>query len=267
MKKLYLYFLVALFLIVAVVAAYTLFGSGSSGSESLTAFDNEPVPASLMQQLLIPDDVSAAIGRGLAIETAKNISGPALTLNGKPEILYVGGEFCPYCAIDRWSLAIALSRFGNFSGLRYMTSGAEDIYPSTPTFTFSNSTYTSSYVAFVAKELYGNKLVGGSYEKLQQLTSSEQAIMQAFNTRGSLPFLDMANKSAQVGANYNDLTILANKNWSTIANELHNSSSVTALAVVGSANLLTAHICRINNNVPASVCNQTYIQNIQSALK
>ena len=41
------------------------------------------------------------------------ISDTALTSNGKPEMLYIGAEFCPYCAASRWSMALALSRFGH----------------------------------------------------------------------------------------------------------------------------------------------------------
>ena len=49
---------------------------------------------------------------------------------GKPEILYIGAEYCPYCATERWPLAVALSRFGTFTGLRGIHSSATDVYPS-----------------------------------------------------------------------------------------------------------------------------------------
>ena len=54
-----------------------------------------------------------------------------LTSGGKPEVLYMGGEYCPYCATERWSLILALDRFGSFSGLEYMQSSSTDIYPNT----------------------------------------------------------------------------------------------------------------------------------------
>ncbi|EQD78092.1 protein containing DUF929, partial [mine drainage metagenome] len=46
------------------------------------------------------------------------VSTPKLTQNGKPEVLYIGAEYCPYCALLRWSLVGALSRFGKFSNLQ-----------------------------------------------------------------------------------------------------------------------------------------------------
>jgi hypothetical protein len=49
--------------------------------------------------------------------TPTPVSGPPLTENGKPEVLYVATEFCPYCVAENWALIVALSRFGSFSGL------------------------------------------------------------------------------------------------------------------------------------------------------
>jgi len=43
----------------------------------------------------------------------------------------LGRSYCPYCAAERWSIIVALSKFGNFSGLTYMLSSAFDIDPST----------------------------------------------------------------------------------------------------------------------------------------
>src|ERR1700722_14197678 len=78
-----------------------------------------------------------------------------LTSGGKPEIVYVGAEYCPYCAAERWALTAALSRFGTFSNLHYIHSSSTDVYPSTPTLTFYKSTYTSKYVDFQPVEIQG----------------------------------------------------------------------------------------------------------------
>jgi hypothetical protein len=65
------------------------------------------------------------------------ISNTALTSGGKPEMLYIGAEFCPFCGAMRWSMAVALSRFGTFTTpLRGFHSSATDTDPSTPTLTF-----------------------------------------------------------------------------------------------------------------------------------
>ena len=65
-------------------------------------------------------------------------------------ILFVGAEFCPYCAAQRWPLIIALSRFGTFSGLQTTTSSSSIEYPNTITFTFRSATFTSQYIDALA---------------------------------------------------------------------------------------------------------------------
>ena len=87
------------------------------------------VPASLMAQVA---GVSAAtldrIGTGqvdqppIAIKNA-----PALSTDGKPEVLYIGAEYCPYCAAERWPMVLALSRFGTFHNLRLTHSASGDV--------------------------------------------------------------------------------------------------------------------------------------------
>jgi uncharacterized protein DUF929 len=74
-------------------------------------------------------------------------AGAPLTSRGKPEILYVGAGYCPYCATERWPLAVALSRFGTFTGRRGIHSSATDVYPSQPTPAFAHSSYTWAQVA------------------------------------------------------------------------------------------------------------------------
>ena len=63
--------------------------------------------------------------------------------SGKPIVLYVGGEFCPYCAAERWSPVVALSRFGTFSNLTLLRSSSTDMFPDTRTFSFAGSHYSS----------------------------------------------------------------------------------------------------------------------------
>ena len=44
-------------------------------------------------------------GGGQVSGTPKAVtSGTPLTANGKPEMLYMGAEYCPYCAAERWAM-------------------------------------------------------------------------------------------------------------------------------------------------------------------
>ncbi|HET7405114.1 MAG TPA: DUF929 family protein, partial [Candidatus Bathyarchaeia archaeon] len=80
-------------------------------------------------------------------------TGTLLTSNGLPEVLYIGADYCPFCAAERWSVIVALEKFGNFTSLTYMQSGdAPEQYPNTSTFSFHGAHYTSSYISFVGYE-------------------------------------------------------------------------------------------------------------------
>ena len=67
-------------------------------------------------------DVRAAIGghpggRRFG-EASHQDRAPPLTSDGKPLVVYIGAEYCPFCAAERWPMVVALSRFGTFSGLQ-----------------------------------------------------------------------------------------------------------------------------------------------------
>jgi hypothetical protein len=61
---------------------------------------------------------------------------------GKPLVVYIGAEYCPFCAAQRWPLVVALSRFGTFSGLSVTRSASEDVFPDTATLSFHSASYT-----------------------------------------------------------------------------------------------------------------------------
>ncbi|HSY16362.1 MAG TPA: DUF929 family protein, partial [Jatrophihabitantaceae bacterium] len=87
----------------------------------------------------VPASVLNSIGTGTAQALPKAISAAPLTQDGKPRVLYVGAEYCPYCAAERWAVVVALSRFGTFAGLGQTASSPSDVYPSTATLTFRGS--------------------------------------------------------------------------------------------------------------------------------
>src|SRR5260370_5033248 len=151
----------------------------------------------------LPASEFDAVGQGTANNLIKPISGPALTgSTAKPEVFYYGAEFCPYCAAQRWSLIIALSRFGTFSGLQTTTSSSNDVYPNTVTFTFRGATYTSQYVDFRPVETSDR-----DQNPLQSPSPSEQQLVNSYDSGGTIPFIDIANKYAASGAMYSPDTI------------------------------------------------------------
>jgi thiol-disulfide isomerase/thioredoxin len=246
----------------AVVKAGSAPGTATAASEGPTGAALHSLVADVTS---VPASVLDTVGGGdLAADGMTKVNGTPLTADGKPELLYIGADFCPYCAAERWAMIIALSRFGTFSGLSTIHSSATDAYPDTPTFTFYGSSYTSKYLSFVPVEETTNYRQGNSastsvpYVTLQTPTAAEQALANTYDpgSDGSpIPFIDIGNKYVEVSnlAPYGpqDLTGLS---WTQIAAALRDPSSAIAQGIDASANYLTAGICEMTGNQPASAC-------------
>jgi thiol-disulfide isomerase/thioredoxin len=208
-----------------------------------------PLPSGVQAKLTVPSNVLAAVGTGSSAPAVlKTVSGPPLTANGKPEMLYIGAEWCPYCAAERWAMAVALSRFGTFSPLKGIHSSSTDVYPNTATLTFYKAKYTSKYLVFTPVE---NESI--NHNLLQKPTPAQQALWTKYEPPGnSYPFINIGNR--YVASTTYDPQVLQGLSWSQIATDLHNPSSPVARGAVGSANLFTAAICKITGNAPANVC-------------
>jgi hypothetical protein len=193
-------------------------------------------------------------------------------------MLYMGAEYCPYCAAERWAMIVALSRFGTFSGLATVHSGIKngagdaEPDPSTPTWTFVHTTYTSKYLTFTPVEMQTNipDASTGLYTNLQTPTSAQNTLINKYDAApytteaGAIPFVDFGNKYLIIGASY-DPGVLSGLSWSTVAADLHNSSSPVAQAVDGTANYITAALCKMTGNQPASACTSV-VQSLESKI-
>ena len=259
----------AIVVVIAVVLGVVLSSGGGNGSPGPSAGSTAPAPTASAQSAVVDQltSVPAAtldqVGAGQTVSNPTTITGAELTSGGKPEVLYMGAEYCPYCAAERWALIVALSRFGRFSGLAPIRSAAKDgagnaePYPLTPTWTFAKSTFTSSYLNFTPVELNTNipDKTTGFYTTLQTPTAAQQALLNKYDAanQGAIPFIDYGNKFLSVGASYNP-ALLAGLTWAQIAADLHDPSSPVAKAVLGVANYSTAAICVLTHNQPASAC-------------
>ena len=231
-----------------------------SSKSPTTSASNGPTGAALAKVIAettsVPASTLARVGAGSVSTPPAAVSGAPLTSGGKPEMLYIGAEYCPYCAFERWGMIVSLSRFGSFSGLRTIHSSSTDVYPNTPTWTFYKSTYTSKYVTFTPVEETTNvpdKNSPSGYVPLQSPTAAQQAVLSKYNPGGSIPFVSFGNKYVVTGASALP-SVLAGKSWATIAAELSDASSPVAQAVNGTANFMTAAICKMTGNQPTSVC-------------
>jgi hypothetical protein len=185
--------------------------------------------------------------------------------DGKPVVTYIGAEYCPYCAAERWGIAVALSRFGTFSNLTATHSASNDVYPDTQTLSFYGSQYSSPYLDFQPVEEATNQAVGGSYATLQQPTAAESTLLTRYDAQGSIPFLDIGNKYVVIGASYSP-QVLAGLSQSQIAAQLANPKSPVAQAIDGTANEITAAITQVTGQQPSSVASSPVISSIARSL-
>jgi len=191
----------------------------------------------------------------------KKVSDPALTSGGKPEVLFIGAEFCPYCGAERWPLIQALSRFGTFKHLNEISSSSTDVDPNTPTWSFYKSSYSSKYLTFVPIENETR-----TKATLVNPTNAEAALWEKYTGNPpAFPFIDYGGKYVQTSQSY-DPGLLAGLTQSQVAAQLNNPNSKIAKAIDGEANVTTATICSMTNNQPASVCLSPMITTIQSQL-
>ncbi len=196
----------------------------------------------------VPASVYNKVGDGGAGGPAKTLTGAALTANGKPRVLYIGADWCPYCAAERWPLAAALSRFGTLTNLGQTASSPNDTDPNTATLSFHGAKFTSSTIALTAKEVED-----GNHNKLDAVSASDNALwMKLTGNRGSFPFIDIGGKY-QFGVQY-DPAILAGKTHAQIADAMQDPTSSIGKTIDGAANILTAAICETTNGQPANVC-------------
>ena len=260
--------------VIIVVISFVLIKQGSGGPASVGS--NGPTGTALTSVVNQTTSVPAAtldkVGAGSAYSNAIipiTSSQTPLKSGGKPEMLYIGAEYCPYCAAERWAMIVALSRFGTFSGLSTVHSasvngaGTAEPFPNTSTWTFVHAKYTSNYLTFTPVEQYSNvpDSSTGGYKTLQNLTSAQQAIITKFDAppyvssqeAGSIPFINFGNKYLVIGASYNP-QVLAGKTWAQIAAALKDPTSPITKAVGGTANYMTAAICKLTNNQPSTAC-------------
>lgn len=215
----------------------------------------------------VPASVFDSVGAGTAKAAPSKIDAPPLTQGPLPEVLYIGGEFCPFCAAERWPLAVALSRFGSFSNLGQITSApSPEVYPNTATLSFHGASFTSSYLALTAKEIFDQQ-----HNPLDQLTDAEQQNLSTYDappytqTAGSIPFVNIGGGWVISGAQF-DPAVLAGKSHAQIAAALSDPGSPIAKAVIGTANVISVALCEQTGGQPVSVCQSSGVQAAATAM-
>jgi hypothetical protein len=249
--------ILAVVVVVAIVVAVGLLNN-NKGAKT-TAASDEVISAVTSIPVATFDEVGAG-----SIKTLPSaITADPLTADGKPRVLYVGAEYCPFCAAERWSLVAALARFGTFTGLGQTASTPKDVYPNTPTLSFHGSSYSSQYLSFTG---YETEDTNG--KPLDSLTSEDAALVKKFNappyvgtkdTAGSIPFLNLFGSFVSQGASYSP-DILAGMSHAEIAQAMQDPGTEVAKNVDAMANIFSAIICQATDGQPGDVCTSSGVQ-------
>jgi thiol-disulfide isomerase/thioredoxin len=258
--------------LVALVVAYVATNKSTSNTGSGSSAAAAPVADKVAS---VPGGTFDSVGAGNASTPPRPIKGaPPLKQGSKPKVLYMGAEYCPYCAAERWAVAAALSRFGTFHNLGQTHSSSADVYPSTPTLSFHGATYSSKYLAFNGYELQSNVRQGTSYAPLDHPPAADQQLFQKYDappyvssqTAGSIPFIDFGGKYMIQGASYNP-GLLKGMTHQQVADAMHDPNSPVAKSVIGTANLITAALCKQTGDQPGDVCSSSGVTAAASHLK
>lgn len=262
-------FIGTLVTIALVVALFVLLAHNSQGGAPL-----QPAPPQLVSEVTqVSPTVFAKVGAGEALVAkpveATNGHPPILKdASGKPIVIYVGAEWCPFCAAQRWSLITALSRFGTFANLHLVASSSTDTYPDTPTFSLRGASYTSRYIVLSSVENADRNqqpLTSPNAQQQKALDTYDVVPYTQPNNEKGIPFTDIAD---QYVAPYSGFIpdLMQGETQQSIADKLSDPTDPLTKRIIGNANYLTAAICVATNNQPAGVCAAAPIPQIQKTL-
>jgi hypothetical protein len=191
---------------------------------------------------------------------------PALTIDGFPGAIFIGGEFCPYCAAERWAIVMAFSRFGTFSNLAETASSPWDTFPSTPTFSFYGSTYSSRFLTLDTDEDESNDTsAAGNRSVLQPPTPLESALWKQYDNPEGFPFLDIGNSVFVVSPSFYP-SVLSGLDQADVAAKLTDPNAPSTQSIVATATYLTAAICSMLAGDSSSWCSDAAVTHAATAM-
>jgi hypothetical protein len=242
--------------VIVVIAALVLVKLTQGTSSAAPAKPGGRAPAAVVRSVsTVPANLFNTIGYQSVLEPLARIKGTPLRQDGKPLVVYEGAEFCPLCAAERWAIVAALARFGTFHNLGSTHSSATDGDPNTATFSFHRASYTSKYLVLDTVELATNQPQGNYYKLLEKPTALEQRLSQKYDP-DYIPFVYLGGRYIVNTASYNP-GLLAGLNMTQIAAAMRDPSNPISVAILGTANNITAALCQQTKGAPAGVCSSS----------
>jgi hypothetical protein len=185
-----------------------------------------------------------------------------LRAGSKPELLFIGAQYSPYSAAERWAVVKALGQFGTFSGLRTGESqSGQSGFQLLPTFDLLHARYRSAYVAFDHKDLEDR---GGS--PLQKLSREEAKLFDLYDPSRTIPLV-LAGGYAMAGSGYSPGDIQG-RSFDTIQKALQRGAPDGYVQEINAeTNAITALLCRADGAVPRAACGRRSVREISRYLQ
>jgi thiol-disulfide isomerase/thioredoxin len=178
------------------------------------------------------------------------VSKEAMRRSGKLFVFFMGAEYCPYCASERWAIVRGLQKFGQWDGLKQTISAARDEpFLNLPTYDFTEATYTSPHIEFVARETKDRE-----FKPLQKLLKTEERMVRKFNSKKEIPFLLLGGRFVQVGSGFSP-KIFVGHTFRQTETELKKVESEIRKTIDDEANIISALLCVAG--LPPELCKET----------
>jgi len=255
---------------VAAVVAILLFVGTSTPRTSPGTKGSNLAPSSVVDAATNPDVAALAVV-GVAGESASFVdiskASAALTRDSHPLVVFVSADYCPFCAARRWGLVVALSRFGTFSNLGLTSSSSTDTDPNTSSFSFHGSSYSSSWISFDGVETEtsdGKPLDAPDAQVLGVLAKYD--VPPYTSQADAIPFLDLGGRYLSIGAGFSP-ALLQGMSAEQIAKVIRDPHSPVGQAIMADANAITAAVCTMTGDQPASVCAAAPIPQVIATLE
>ncbi len=178
------------------------------------------------------------------------VSKDTMRRGGKLYVFFMGAEYCPYCAAERWAIVRALQKFGQWDGLKQTISAARDEpFLNLPTYDFTKTTYTSPHIEFASRETKDRE-----FKPLQKLLKTEEKLVRKFNPKKEIPFLLIGGRFMQIGAGFTP-KIFIGHTFRQTETELKKAESEIRKTIDNEANIISALMCV--SGLPPEVCKET----------
>jgi thiol-disulfide isomerase/thioredoxin len=178
------------------------------------------------------------------------VSKDTMTRDGKLLVFFMGAEYCPYCAAERWAIVRALQRVGQWSGLKQTMSAARDEpFLNLPTYDFTEAVYTSPHVEFVARETKDRE-----FKPLQKLLRAEEKLVRQYDSGRQIPFLLVAGRFMLNEAGFTP-KIFIGHTFRQTETELKKPESEIRKTIDAEASIIIALLCV--SGLPQEVCKES----------